>query len=642
MNALRKSIIWLVLAAIALAACKPESPSAQKAGAPPIDPSTLTAWSFYDGHDPQQPEIILAEGDSYALKSDWQVQSIEYIYKWWGLGEPIFDHQLIERKGDQFYNGAEAVDGSLVQSFLQSIAQLYPTQMLVGGNAWTDDYPTWSIELVGSEGQHLLLWSNSTGNRGSGPWNVVYNSRLYAQYDGSLGEPLGKLFRSRAGEPAASFFPGGREPGTVVFSTEGWPAQMIYGFDGLLPIADGFHYGVNVISGTLEGYIEGRSSIGGYGHIVIGTVTGLKEVQLTLPDQSRLACKIDPIKTTDPSGAVWKFSCAPGNVKQGEAYRYGITIGLSTDQGSEFITRGELFGRWDKKPDGLLVPASFEAQQALSANEVARDLLSDHALAMTLYAASIDPSGPLSGTLTGEAVFVGQSKLNDQIIRYTIGTPFTIQNGQLTQWNLGRSVLDKFLDDVTSQSLTQRVLKAMPNTTINLWYAEEGQTAQVPAMIGGGPARYAVDVAACGSIQARTLPQTNEPLRAFGFNSSWAFYQADFVLVDGKSVVNDLDLFPNRDDREGVLPLLIPDELNTGDQLSFDRIWLSSGFMNSGQMRLTLWIPDGASAADRATYDRLAASLPVAVDKQYNTLWEATGLTFAVTDDGKLKATACE
>jgi hypothetical protein len=625
-----------VLCAVLLggaAACKPLAEPL-----PSDAPATPSLWNAYDPRDAALAELVIADGDSLAIDPKWPVQSIEYVYKWWGLAKPIFDHQLIRREGGEFRKDDQSIKAEDVAAFLASIKHLYPVQLSVGGNAWTDDYPSWSIEITGEDGRRVLLTSSSTGNAGDGPWNVLFNGRQYAQYDGSLAEPLGQLFQSQRGQPAALFYPGGRVPDAVTYSVTGRPGQLVYGFNGLLPIADGFRYRTNVVSGTLEGLIEGRGSIGGYGHMVIGTIDRLHHVTLTGPET--VDCAITPIDTPDPSGALWEFSCPLPAMKPGTAYRFAISIEFGTDQGDTLTTTGELFGRWGEIADVLLTPPPAEIGAALAADATASDLLRDHILAYTLYQSVISTTGPYSGTQTGEVILLGQAAVGGQTVRYTVGTPFAVQDGQLTEWTLTRAALQQLVQDVGRQPLAQRIFTAVPTATLNLWYAEAVIPAQ-RSLINYQPRPYQLEIGACGEIRATRVPTTGQPLRAFGFNADWAFGQADFVLIDGQALVNDLDLMPNRDDRGGVLSLLMPAELQTGDTPPFERVWLQSASYNTGRPRLTLWVPEQASVEAQARYDAIAAALPVTVDKSYDTLWETAGLTFVVTGDGQLAVQAC-
>ena len=642
-----KKVWWCsasLILALLLPGCKPEMhPVTPAAVQSTVQAPALAGWTFHDAHDPQVSEVITQQGETYAVDPDWKVKAIHYLYKWWGLGDPVFDYQVIEQDGNQFKRGSEVVAPDDVQAFLKSIKTLYPSQMLLGGNAWTDDYPSWAIEIIGEDGRRVQLFSSSTGNAGDGPWNVLDNGRLYAQYDGSLAAPLNKLFAGKRGEPAAAFVPGGRQPNTTVFGTTGLPEQMLYGFSGLLPIADGFGFRTNVVSGTLEGFVQGRSSIGGMGHMVVGSVTGLTHVALTLSDGSSAPCTIESVALDDPAGAVWRFTCKPGADTLHQPYRFPITIELGTDKGEHLTTTGEVWGKWEAPSDAPYSPPSVEVQTALDVSEIARDLLKDHVPVIALYQAEIGTT-PFSGTLIGEVVLLGSATVNGTPTHYTIGTPFTIENGRLTRWDLTRAALDKMLQNIGALPLTQRVLKAMPTAQLNMWYAEAGDDSKVfPSIspsITGRASQYQAELPACGAVTAQQLPRADEPLRAFGFNNGWAYNMADFVLIDDKPIVNELDLRPGQDDRAGVLPLLLPDVFTASAQKPFDRVWVSNGFTDK-KRSLMLYLPEKMSADERAAYDKLARTLPGKLDQQYDAWWEVSGATFVVNDEGKLEVAAC-
>lgn len=637
-----KLVLGCLLLVMASISCKPDNPKQPVAtGQAPA----LAGWEFRDPHDASVADVVTAQDGSYALDPNWQIASIHYLYQWWGLGEPVFDYQVLESDGDHFRRAAEIVPVETVQAFLKSIDQLYPSQLLVGGNGWTDDYPSWAIEIVGRDGRRVQLFSASTGNEGDGPWNVLDNGRLYAQYDGSLAEPLSKLFSSKRGDPAAAFVPGGRQPDTVVFGTRNFPAQMVYGFNGLLPIADGFGYQTNVVSGTLTGFVQGRSSIGGRGGMVIGSVIGLTRVELTQANGAQLPCVIEPIDTKDVAGAVWRFTCTPGSAVAGQPYRFSITVELGTDKGEHLTTTGEIWGKWSAQhPDGLYSPLSYEVQTALAANEAARDVLTEAVPVVALYQAETGPATPLTGTLMGEVVLAGSTTLNGTVLRYTVGTPFTIKDGQLIRWDLTRVALRKMLQEIEPLPLTKRILQAVPTTQLNMWYAEAGDDSKVfPSVtptISGQASQYSVDLSACGQLSARQLPRADEPLQAFGFNNGWAFYQADFVLIDGQAVVNALDLRPGQDDRDGVSALLLPDVFKMEGHRPFDRVWASDGFMAKGRA-LHLYLPENMTSAERAVYDKVARSLPGQIDQQYDSWWDVSDVTLVVNTAGQLEVAAC-
>ncbi|HEX2950940.1 MAG TPA: hypothetical protein VHV83_15460, partial [Armatimonadota bacterium] len=65
----------------------------------PTTPASLTSWAFYDPYDISRPDLITKSGVTFRLRSDWEIDRIEYVYKWWGLGEPIFNYHLVEHTG---------------------------------------------------------------------------------------------------------------------------------------------------------------------------------------------------------------------------------------------------------------------------------------------------------------------------------------------------------------------------------------------------------------------------------------------------------------------------------------------------------------------------------------------------------------
>lgn len=602
------------------------------------------SWAFFDPQDPSLPEPIVPAGGSYHLDPNWQVASVEYLYRWWGLSPtPGFDYHLIERNGDAFEQGAATVDAAQVQAFLAALTDLYPTTAILAGNSHTDDYPSWTVEITGVSGERLQLFSSSTGNPGSGPWNVLYNGRLYAQYSGAIAEPLADLFSLQSGSPAAHFDPSGDEPGEVNFGTQGRPAQLTEGFAGLLLIADAFQYSADGETAAIQGYMQGRSSIGGFGNMVIGTITSLKSIELTLPDDSIVSCSIEEIPTDDPSGAQWEFNCPIGRSSMTERYRYPIRVQIESADNVEMETEGVLFGTW-QKDTVMVLPPSAEVEAAFADHEAIRELLETHTLFITTYTASLRADEPQAGTLVGEAVLLGQTSVNGMMVRYTVATPFAIENGLVTTWTLSQAAVDGMLAEIDVLPLTHRIVSAVPDVILNLWYAEKGDLPEVSNFLTNFYSRrYEFVVATCGRIHGQRFPLTDKPLRAFGFNSSWWFSQPDFVLVDGKALVGDLDLWPARDDRNGVLDLLIPVTFDTGDNRPFERIWIQNDPFSGRSPALTLWIPEDAEPAELELYNQIADSLPVPVpvDKSYETLWQASDITFVVTEEGTLDVLGC-
>jgi len=599
-----------------------------------IEPPVLRD-KLYDPYDSTQPAWLIATDSGYQLKPDLGVTRIEYVYKWWGLSPtPDFDWQKIEHRDGKYWSDSLEIPEPDLRAFLDALGHLLPTQSAVEHIGHTDDYPSRQIEITGSDGQHLLLFSSSN-DEGGVPWNVLYNGRLYAQYDGTLIPHLARLFPSAGGMPATTFIPGNRSK-AIVYNTTGWPPQLSYGFWGLLPVADDFSYFANAISGKLEGHIVGRSSIGGYDNMVIGQIATLNSVALTLLDGSTLPC---PTTATpdenDPASASWKFECLLS--EHTGPYRYPAHIEFGTVAGKTFVTTGELWGRWQAQtPMALLLPLPDELQQALNASEVARDLMRDHVpLALEYYAEIGWEGNPLTGTLSGDLTLLGETEFEGTVWPYALQTPFTVRDGQLERWEIDRANLVEFLTDVNRQPITRRVRQAIPQTKLTLWYAEEA---------GGGPF-FNVTLARCAGLPGEgDYPRREVPLRAFTFHD----WRPQFLLIDGKAVVSDLDFWPNNAS-VGAPLILLPKEFDTGAALPFSRVWLNRNTYHSSNNppELTLWLNRDTSEEtpikpeDLEVYTRLANALPQPVNKEYSTLWEAENLTFDIQDDGQLKVVAC-
>jgi hypothetical protein len=191
-------------------------------------PADTSAWVRPGPADPQAPLLLeksnRVDNSELRIKPDWEVASIEYGSFEGRLGDPSPANQFIQRDGAGYKLGASSVAPEDVQALIRSLDHLYPAQMLMERHAWTDDYPSWTIKIRGTDGQLVLLLASSTGNPGNGPWNMVYNGRLYAQYDGSVARSLGQLFGGRLSKGDRPF-DDSSPADQVKFSTTGLPPQ---------------------------------------------------------------------------------------------------------------------------------------------------------------------------------------------------------------------------------------------------------------------------------------------------------------------------------------------------------------------------------------------------------------------------------
>jgi len=607
----------------------------------PGTPAADEGWHLFPATDPTAPALLTASGATGAQRflAGWGVDSIEYVDTWWGLGPPQAAPDLVvKRVGTGYQRGDTAVPAADVQALVAALDGLYPAQMLMQGNAWTDDYPSWAVEMVGTDGQHVLLFASSTGNPGNGPWTVVYNGRLYAQYDGAVAKPLGRLFGGRLGsaeDPAA----GSRPAGQVDFATVGLPAQLVYGFWGLLPISQGFSYTADASKGAIVGQITGSSRIGS---MKIGQITQLDRVQLLPSGQGPVACQTALLPAGDPftPTTAWQFTCPVPGAQADQHYRYPITAHFRTARGEGLDVTGELWGTWHTAvgPEHILLPPSPEIAAALAAQPAAHDLLADHFLGTSRYAASLTADKPLGGHRSGEAILFGKTLVDDKPVRYTVGAQFVIEDGKLTYWDLDRTALDAMLAQIVRQPLTKRVVQANPHVVLNLWYAAGTPPRGQSRILDAGPQAYAAQVNACGAVPGGSFPAAGHPLEAFNYDSSPYFSEAPFVLIGGRPVVATLSLDPA--DADPARKALLPAALDTGSSRPFQSLFMETAPYGGGGPTLGVGMPGKASVAEQAVYtDRLKA-LPVAVAQQA-TQAIVRGVTLAAGDDGQLQVVSC-
>lgn len=649
-------LVILVVTGSLLAACDlaPKEPDNTVPTNPTIQPAEAAGeWHYLDLPDPNAPNIVESSpaasspNTTFRIKPDWQLASVEYVDASWGLGDPALHDQIITRVGPSFTLGSSTLPDSAVQAIVTSLDNLRPTQMLMQGHAWADDYPSWSVELVGKDGQHVLLFASSTGNPGNGPWTILYNGRLYAQYTGDVATPLGNLFGGRLGRDNTLFI-NSAQPNEVNFSTIGLPPQLTYGFYGLLPISEGFSYTADASTGTIKGQIADNTPTGNSGNLKLSQITGLTSLTLSTPDStdSPISCTIQPLPAGSASPSTWEFNCPVANSKPnagprpGDPYRYSITVRFSTETGTGLETSGQLFGKWRSQiqRDYLLLPPPAGLALALAANPAAADLLTDHIIGASRYSASFSADNPLLGRRTGEVILFGQTQLGTLPLRYTIGVQFALQNGSLIYWDLDRAALNSMLQAVVSHPLTARALAADPHTVLNMWYTDSTSTKPKTGMLDYGVPSYATQISPCGSIPGGNFPSPSQPFQSFDFNSTPYFDIAPFILINDQPVISELTIYP--DSLDPVQKVLLPDSLNTGGSQPFNYIYANATPFNDSTPTIHIRTPFNADPAETAVYSQLLKSLtiPTRTRRSEITLPNAT---LAVLPNGKLQPTPC-
>ncbi|HEY1016050.1 MAG TPA: hypothetical protein VGE07_25295, partial [Herpetosiphonaceae bacterium] len=493
---------------------------------------------------------------------------------------------------------------------------LYPVQSGMSALGHTDDYPGYSLTLAGADGQEITIFSGNTANGFGAPWTISAGGQLYAQYDGALVPPLAKLLGDEARLPARDerFLAGigpQRDPRAIVFEASGFPAG---GY-----LSDTSAKGIRIDYTALPPVIAGTISID-------DNEAAPELIDLKKPDESSAICEwsIDE-ERTGGSFRAYAFSCPVPEAAAGQDYAYALFVRLA-GQGPMIV---RLTGAWAAPYDARLLLPPVQWQAAAAGDPAIQELLSDHLLLHLSYSAIVDATDPLSGTLQGDALLIGQGELEGRPVRYSVETPFAITDGTLTRWDLDRASLDSLLADALAQPLTRRVLEADPQAIINLRYiAKPVPEPEGMGLWGNSGQAQQIEILACGAVPGGTVPSAAAPLRGWSYNQDFGGWQRDteFVLLDGKLIAANLDLFGPDDSRfkGAIYDVLAPEGVNA----PLDRIWLVTDSFWGDKPVLTIW---GASA------DQLAPlKLPAASGDEE---WE--GVTLRVDDDGRLRPEVC-
>jgi hypothetical protein len=509
------------------------------------------------------PNLIVPDGDVFKLDEGYDVQSIELSYQWWGMGDPVFNYQQIKKSGSRYLLSGKVIPEEKVENLLKAIKNLHLTPQILSSVTHTDDYPLWAVEVTGVDGTRFLLTSISN-TASYVPWNVVYNGETYAQFDGSVPSALADLFSVSEGQPSASFFPGGSEEGKLIVSSSGWPNQFTYGFNGLLPIYTSFNYQANSKTGKIEGVFDGRSSIGGFGNMIIGSITKLEKIVMEKTDKSKVNCSIESLKNdNDPSAVQWSFVCPVEQPDISGSYLYPLNVTFGTDKGEKITTEGNLFGYWESNillPQPLFPP---EIVQALSAYEPYQTLARDHQVVLLNFDAKVDQlGGRLDEATNIDIVLLGQLNIDGKKLPYSVNSSFGVENGKIVRFDLDLTKLESLITDVLKQPVTKNILSHTQDAVLNLYYYEYSNAVDIGFSQGmNHSGKNWNTLAKCEGLPWRKkLPDETTPLRGFGVNQSWNANPQFILLDDAVRLLNyysDLPASPGSS-----LGYLLPEQLN--------------------------------------------------------------------------------
>lgn len=580
---------------------------------------------------------IVPDNETYKLDDKYEIESVELSYQWWGMGDPSFEYQQIKRTGDVYkLNGKIVVEEKII-NLVKSLSNLHAVPQTLSSITHTDDYPIWAVEITGSDGTKVLLTSDSNTPLYV-PWNVIYNGDIYAQYDGSVEVALADLFSVSEGGPMAAFYPGGGEEGKLIVSTGGWPNQLNYGFNGLLPLHTAFNYWTSPETGEIIGIFDGRSSIGGFGNMVIGSIDKLERIILQKDDNSKVECNIEIVESSDPSAKQWKFICPVAEPNILGSYSYPIKVTFGTDKGERITSEGNLFGYWQKNIYLSKKVFPQEISDSLENAEEFNSLKKTHQIVLLSFDAKVDQSlGSLNEGINADVVLLGQINYKGKVLPYSVTTSMGIENGKVVRWDINEVELQNFITDVLHEKITNNLLENSDSPVLNLYYFEANKFIDIGYSEGStfSGSNWFQLVECKGQPWKETMPDVNLPLREFSVNSGWDKRNAQMVLLsDGVRIFDYFgELFPDTGDP---FSALLPEEMILPEKPPLE----INAYFSWGPHISISWGVD-SSKEDIEAYTEMIDALPG--EKEYHN-WgvSISNAIFAVNEVGKLDLVACE
>lgn len=579
------------------------------------------AWNFIDPKNQSLPELIIAEGNGYRLQSNWSVQAITLFYNWSSF-ESITTYQTVRLEKDIYKIEETVIEDKLVDNLVESINSLQPSPNKIFSVTHPDDYHHWRIELIGKDGNRILLFSDSNTDF-SVPWNIFYNGRLYVTWNEDILLSISQLFSIEKNLPLIKITYGEEEDfsNNLPLTSSGQPNQIYQGFSGLLPISNRFQYTYNSVSKIIEGKIDNQYPIYSFDSRITGNIVGISEIKLTI-DSGVINCPIvyddsrnslDVLVYGETKKQNWLFTCSLKEVENLNYQTIPISITFVTDIQEYIITRGELYGFVDNYSKRLILPLTENFSSILLRNLQIKDLMSDHILQFDIFDGdiNINQDNVFDG-LTGKVNLYGQIYKSKKIIPYVITTQIVIDDQQVMDWDLDRNKLIRFLDIVLQSSFVERVLLSSNSSTLHLFYSElPNIKLDMPYNEAASFPNLDFELPGCSSLYTgRNLPNRSEPLRGFGFGQSSKSY-IQFLLVDNKIIPVSLFLSPYSTD-SNLLSILTPKELLLDeDVFPFGRIDThnSRRFFPDNQAIFVKWDSETIKNEDILAYNDKIESL---------------------------------
>ncbi len=255
------------------------------------------------------PDPLVVGETGLALSPEWEVgvTAVNYLFTWYGDGLPAYEYEQIVAENGRFMHGSGRDITRQVTQLLASLTGLEPVDKVQPVNLWTDDYPEWTVEVMGADGRSLLIYSESTGLRGHAPWYVQAGDQLYRQTSGDIGFALHDL----VSEEVQDYFTLEGRPFDETYLDIDGRSTLYRGADkitGLLPVARSLEYTFSPSSNRLSGtfIIESGEAY----EISSQAITMATQMRIILPDGPDQLCVPNVAEALSPDTTRWFFDCS--------------------------------------------------------------------------------------------------------------------------------------------------------------------------------------------------------------------------------------------------------------------------------------------------------------------------------------------
>jgi hypothetical protein len=608
-----------------------------------MDGSSFESWQVFGAMDDQSPDLFVKKGDSFSLDPDWQVERVEFVYKWWGNADPVMDYQSIFPAGTSFtHSSGKSVSRETLDEFLDALVDLQPEPGLLNSLTHADDFHAWYIEISGEDGETVLVQSTSNSREDGAPWNVYYNGHYYAYFGDKLLPAIQMVFPHEPYEYKVDFIE--EIPSyKVVFNVEREGTQGFPTFTGLLPLRGDFNYIAGVEDDGLFLFIRSEGMAGFIPDVAESVITSVSRVEVTTTEDPRLRCNISDSRTSF-LGEGWTVTC-PVEQPEGEsAFSLPVLIQFSTADGRSLTTKGVLSSYWGY--ESSIVPSVLPEwmADALARDPQASTLWADHVLYDLNFIGSVRKAQSVMETYYGEAILLGETQWQGKTLRYTVSTPFEFNKYKLTRWSLTREDVDDMLRKLTSENLAKVALGAQEDAVLNLFFSRWKFTWSLPSLLYIDPVSFEAEAPSFCSINPEIdLPRLNEPYEAFSFNGSWyqdSLFQQRFVFVGDTIVPLNYIYSASNTDPVGlaIRPVSLADRRFQAAQL----VTITSDEEEGS--RLLILLNENLSTRGRDDLHSVLVDYfnnPV-IDMTESNFWEVEDIGLVVYPDGTMDFIRCE